>query len=206
MRNPGQFQIGGSGFPAARGVHASRLAASGAAEQTMLSGILCSYDPAEVGFDDEGVPTIYRPGSFSESLKTKDLRLLFAFDPGFVLGRNRAGTLHFSDGPKALRFTCLLPNTTWCGDLLANLRRGDVTAMAFRSRAITSKLERRQGRTVRIVSKTELLLTSITAFGGFEGGDLEITGEQAFDSKFLAKLGIANRLYQRARGRLLRDR
>jgi phage head maturation protease len=210
MRNPGQYPIGGSGLTAVRGVHAARLAASGAAEPLILSGSLAAYDPAESGRDADGIPVVLQAGCFSGSLR-KDLRLTFNFGSEHIFGRVSAGTLRLWETPEELRFECLAPPTSWFDALLVSMQRGDVSGAGVDARIVTSRLERRRGQQVKIVSKGELMGIAICSFAKYEAG-LQINNQQkqekiaaSYDKKFLAKLGIANRLYLRARQRLHRD-
>lgn len=154
---------------------------------------------------------ILQAGCFSESLRKKDLRLTFNFGCEYILGRVSAGTVKFWEEESGLRFECLAPNTSWFDELLVSIERADITGAAVEARPIASRFERRRGQKVRIVTKAELLGAAISSFAKFEAG-LQINNQQkqqkiaaSYDKQFLAKLGIANRLYLRARQRLHRD-
>lgn len=205
--NLGQFHIGASHFAM---THTGRITASGS-DPLIFTGSLCAYDPSESGCDEDGVPVILQAGCFSESLRKKDLRLTFNFGWEYILGRVSAGTVKFWEEESGLRFECLAPNTSWFDELLVSIERADITGAAVEARPIASRFERRRGQKVRIVTKAELLGAAISSFAKFEAG-LQINNQQkqqkiaaSYDKQFLAKLGIANRLYLRARQRLHRD-
>lgn len=72
-----------------------------------------------------------KPGAFSRSLKTADVRALFDHEPGKVLGRSKAGTLRVSEDARGLRVEIDLPDTTAGRDTAVSVARGDVTGMSF---------------------------------------------------------------------------
>lgn len=71
------------------------------------------------------------PGAFAEALKDSDVRALFNHDPNIVLGRNKAGTLSLLEDSVGLRYEITPPDTQTATDLIASIRRGDVTQSSF---------------------------------------------------------------------------
>lgn len=71
------------------------------------------------------------PGAFDRAIKEDDIRGLFNHDPSFVLGRRAAGTLRLFVDQIGLRYEIDPPDTQTARDLLANLRRGDISGSSF---------------------------------------------------------------------------
>lgn len=80
------------------------------------------------------------PGAFDKAIQGDDVRALFNHCPDFVLGRSTAGTLRLSVDEKGLRYEIDPPDTQAARDVLAMLKRGDVSGSSFafveRSRTI----------------------------------------------------------------------
>jgi hypothetical protein len=80
------------------------------------------------------------PGAFDAAIREDDVRALFNHCPDFVLGRSKSGTLRLSVDARGLRYEIDPPDTQAARDVLAMLRRGDVSGSSFafseRSRTI----------------------------------------------------------------------
>lgn len=77
------------------------------------------------------------PGSFTKTLLESDIRALFNHDPNFVLGRNKAGTLTFTDQAGSLRYETTPADTQTIRDLVIEpMRRGEITGSSFSFRTI----------------------------------------------------------------------
>lgn len=72
-----------------------------------------------------------RPGAFRKTIKENDIRALLNHDENFVLGRNKAGTLKLREDDKGLAVEIDPVPASWANDLLASMRRGDVSQMSF---------------------------------------------------------------------------
>jgi len=71
------------------------------------------------------------PGAFKKTLKEADVRALWNHDPNYVLGRNKAGTLKLREDDKGLAVEIDPVDSNWSNDLMASMKRGDVSQMSF---------------------------------------------------------------------------
>lgn len=74
---------------------------------------------------------VVRPGAFTGAVQSDDVRALVNHDPSLVLGRTAAGTLTLTEDAKGLRYRVTLPNTTIARDLMASIKRGDISQSSF---------------------------------------------------------------------------
>jgi len=74
---------------------------------------------------------VIRPGAFTESLNTADVRALFNHNSGALLGRQSAGNLNVWESSRGLEFELALPNTTLGRDTWELVRSGNLTGMSF---------------------------------------------------------------------------
>jgi len=72
-----------------------------------------------------------RTGAFREAIDQDDIRALFNHNPDYILGRNRSGTLKLSEDERGLAIEIDPPDTNVARDLIASMKRGDVTQMSF---------------------------------------------------------------------------
>jgi uncharacterized protein len=71
-------------------------------------------------------------GAFHRSLNNgDDVRCNFNHDPNYILGRVKNGTLRLRSDAIGLHDECDVPDTSYARDLLASVRRGDVTDQSF---------------------------------------------------------------------------
>jgi HK97 family phage prohead protease len=71
------------------------------------------------------------PGAFDRALRECDVRALFNHDPNFVLGRREAGTMELWVDDVGLRYRIKMPDTYAARDVVASIKRGDVTGSSF---------------------------------------------------------------------------
>lgn len=100
----------------------------GAPRITGYAAVFDKWSPNYGGFRE-----IVRPGAFKDTLADKgsDVRGLFNHDPNHVLGRESSETLALEEDAKGLRFD-VTPGDTQIGrDVVAMVRRKDVTGASF---------------------------------------------------------------------------
>jgi hypothetical protein len=72
-----------------------------------------------------------RPGAFTKTIKENDIRALMNHNENYVLGRNKSKTLSLREDSTGLAVEIDPVPATWANDLLASMRRGDITQMSF---------------------------------------------------------------------------
>ncbi len=82
---------------------------------------------------------VIRPGAFTNTLKTADVRCLFNHDPNHVLGRTASGTLTLREDQRGLFMECTLPDTQTARDLAESIGRKDVSQQSFAFRTVKDR-------------------------------------------------------------------
>lgn len=131
-------------------------------------------------------------GSFTESIKTDDIRALFNHDPNFVLGRNKAGTLRLKEDDTGLAMELDPPDTQIARDLMVSIKRGDVDQMSFAFQVLHDEWESGEdGKPdVRTLRKVRLFDVSPVTFPAYEGTDIAV---RSMDSWKTSKAPITHR-------------
>lgn len=70
-------------------------------------------------------------GAFTKTIGQDDVRMLWNYDPNFVLARNKSKTLTLREDGKGLYFEGIVPETQWAKDLVVSIKRGDVSQCSF---------------------------------------------------------------------------
>jgi HK97 family phage prohead protease len=84
-----------------------------------------------------GFREIIEPAAIDRTLKESvDLRALVDHDPAKILGRMSAGTLRVEKDGQGLRVEIDPPETSVAQDIVASIRRRDVTGMSFAFRTL----------------------------------------------------------------------
>lgn len=99
-----------------------------------LVGYAAVFNQASELLDDgQGVFREYvLPGAFTKTLADNDdVVALFNHSVDHVLGRRRSGTLKLREDSKGLRFEVVPPAAGWARDLVASMKRGDVSQCSF---------------------------------------------------------------------------
>ncbi|WP_433322468.1 HK97 family phage prohead protease [Weissella tructae] len=151
--------------------------------------IRCQMNDIEVREDDEsgriitGYPIVFNKpsenlGGFIEYVESSALDdvvmdnvyLIYGHDFNNVLARKDAGTLELEIDDKGLLFKATLPNTTLAGDVLENIRVGNIQGMSFGFTVAEDEWKSggADNEDVRIVKKIdelfEITLTPIPAY------------------------------------------
>ncbi len=158
---------------------ATELRVAGEGAKRMIAGHAAVYD---VESDPIGgwFIEIVRPGAFTNTLKTADVRCLFNHDQNQVLGRSAAKTLRLFDETKGLRIECDPPDTTNAGDVLKLIARGDVTQMSFSFRTLKDRwtFAHEPGKLdVRELLEVELFDVAPVTFPAYPQTDVGLRGQ-----------------------------
>ena len=116
-------------------------------------------------------------GTFSETIKKDDVRLLFNHDASLVLARNKAKTLKLSEDKKGLYFEASLPDTQLGRDLATSVERGDITSNSFGFFILSERWERRGGENIRVLEKVRLVDISAVTFPAYPATELHVENE-----------------------------
>lgn len=108
-------------------------------------------------------------GAFSETIINDDVRALFNHDPNLVLGRNIPGTLRLSEDKTGLRYEITPPDTQFAKDLVALIRRGDISQSSFAFQVIEHKFIRGEdGKPdLRVLEKVRLFDVSAVTYPAY---------------------------------------
>ena len=120
---------------------------------------------------------VVKPGAFAKTLASNaDVRALVNHDAGKVLGRTRAGTLTLAENAFGLRVEINPPDTATAREIIASIRRGDVSGMSFAFQTIKDRWSQaRRERDLRELLEVELLDVSIVTYPAYE--DTSVTLE-----------------------------
>ncbi len=123
-------------------------------KQAKLIGYAALFD--SLSEEMWGMRELIAKGSFQETIKKDDVRMLWNHDPNFVLARNRSGTLTLREDDKGLYFEAVPPDTQWARDLIVTIKRGDVTQNSFGFQILDESWEKKDGKDIRTVKKVKL--------------------------------------------------
>ena len=107
------------------------------------------------------------PGAFADSLNN-DVRALIDHDPARILGRSKAGTLRMKEDEHGLAVEIDPPDTTTGRDVVASIKRGDLSEMSFGFRTITDSWSKENGVQLRELRKVDLFDVSVVAFPAYQ--------------------------------------
>jgi capsid assembly protease len=148
---------------AARCLPASRASVSSQASDRGITMLVVPYnDSANLGTFRE----VYAPGSFTQGLNN-DLRVLFAHDERFVLGRTSAGTCRFWEAADGVHCHVDPVEAVWAEDVLASLRRKDITNASSCFWILKERWETRNGEKVRVIERALMREASVVSFSAY---------------------------------------
>jgi HK97 family phage prohead protease len=101
-----------------------------------------------------------------------DLRALVDHNPSQILGRMTAGTLRVAQDPQGLVVEIDPPETTAGQDIVASIRRRDVTGMSFAFRTITDSWDESTDPPTRTVEDMLVREISVVTFPAYPQTDV----------------------------------
>lgn len=148
----------------------------------MITGTAVVYDSASE--DLGGFIEIIKPGTFTASLKTADVRALINHDLSYPLGRTKYGTLRLLDDDKALRVEIDPPSTTYVADLIENIRAKNLAGMSFGFMATEQEWGRTaDGTTLRTITKAEIFDVSVVSDPAYPETSVALRSLQAWQGQ-----------------------
>lgn len=114
-----------------------------------------------------GFVEMIEPGAFGEAISRDDVRALVNHDANYVLGRNTAGTLLMDEDDQGLRVVIMPPDTTWAGDLITSMKRGDINQMSFGFGVIDDEWRSDGGMTKRTLKELRLYDVSVVTYPAY---------------------------------------
>jgi HK97 family phage prohead protease len=103
-----------------------------------------------------------------------DLRALVDHNPSQILGRMTAGTLRVAQDPQGLVVEIDPPETTAGQDIVASIRRRDVTGMSFAFRTITDSWDESTDPPTRTVEDMLVREISVVTFPAYPQTDVAL--------------------------------
>lgn len=111
-----------------------RVEVRGAAASRIVGYAAVYFRAGEPGTEfqmDHDVFERIAPGAFDRAIREVDVRGLFNHESTYLLGRTTSGTLRLSSDSRGLRYEIDPPDTETAREVLALIRRGDVTGSSF---------------------------------------------------------------------------
>lgn len=147
--------------------------------QPMIVGYAAVYyDPADAGtefclYDDGSTRVVERimPGAFTKAVSEDDVRALFNHDADNLLGRTRSGTLRLSLDQRGVRYEIDPPDTQTARDLLASLKRGDISGSSFAFDIRGEAIRRDGNQYVRELTDVKLYDVGPVTYPAYTGTD-----------------------------------
>jgi HK97 family phage prohead protease len=122
-----------------------------------------------------GFKEIITPAAVDRTLAEQlDVRALVNHDTTMVLGRTKAGTLTLQKDARGLRVDILPPDTTAGRDILASVKRGDVTGMSFTFKALKDEWRTDVKTPIRAVTDMLIHEVSIVTFPAYSATDVQV--------------------------------
>jgi uncharacterized protein len=140
----------------------------------------------------DGYVEMFRPGAFAASIEADDPRVLGFLNIDKVLGRKSAGTARFWEDRDAFHFEVDMPETSYGNDLLISIGRGDVDEVDVIFRVMECDLRKADdGSTCRVITRAQLICTSVTSWGAFQTAQVTAKQEIAAARAEGYKAGLA---------------
>lgn len=126
----------------------------------------------------------FRSGAFAGSLAADDIRLMVEHGPP-AIARSKSGTLELWESPSGLHFRARVADTQANRDLMALVKRGDVTgvSVAFRPDEGGLEVSRSGGKVIRTVTKASLREISVVTFPAYEDTQVSARAVEEFQEQ-----------------------
>jgi len=124
-------------------------------------------------------------GAFADAVQQDDVRSLFNHDPNYVLGRTKNGTCKLKEDEKGLRMEVTPPDTQQARDIIALIKRGDVTGQSFSFRVEADEWEYGENNEpdMRTLTKVRLYDVGPVTFPAYEGTSVNLRSFEAMKEK-----------------------
>lgn len=154
-------------------------------EGNTLYGYAAKFDePSE---DLGGFVEVIRPGAFTSTLATADVRALYNHNHDHVLGRTKSGTLRLEEDEVGLRFEVDLPDIQVARDLKVSVSRGDIDGCSFGFYCVADELHAPEGDDdlpIREVLEVELIeISPAVAFPAYPSTEVDLRSLNEFRAK-----------------------
>jgi len=130
-----------------------------------------------------------RQGAFKDSIRTDDIRMLWNHDSNYVLARTKSGTLKLREDEKGLYFEAVPVDAQWARDLLASIKRGDVSQNSFGFFIQNEEWGKIGDSKVRTLTRIKLFDVSPVTYPAYPQTEVHIRG-QGFETTIKDKRAI----------------
>lgn len=168
--------------PETRSLSAPELRVEDASGKPVIVGYAAVFN--SLSEDLGGFKEIIQPGAFAEGLDDADIRALFNHNPTYILGRNKAKTLHLAEDSHGLLVRINPPDTQIAHDVIENIRLGNLSGMSFRFYVEVGGDEWYSGPTgmVRVLKKVLIDDVSVTPFPAYPATEVSVRCLEALES------------------------
>jgi len=121
-----------------------------------------------------------KPGAFRSAITRDDVRATFNHNENYVIGRNTAGTLTLKETERGLYMEAEPPDTQWARDLVASIKRGDISQGSFAFSVIKQSWEENDGEPdLRTIEDVKLYDVAVVTYPAYEGTRVDL---RSFDA------------------------
>lgn len=154
-----------------RTIGAIEIRQAGDAPPMMCGHAAVFNTSADLGWFTERIA----PGAFTRSIGEDDVRALWNHDANIVLGRNKANTLSLREDETGLYCEITPPDTQQARDLMASMKRGDITQMSFGFSVRSHQIDRdAEGNITRTLKDVKLYDVSPVTYPAYTQTDVAV--------------------------------
>lgn len=137
---------------------------------------------------------IIKPGAFSKSIASGDVRSLFNHDWGRVLGRTKSGTLRLEEDERGLKFEVELPNTSVARDLTESIKRGDINQCSFGFLPTDQTWDYTTEPALRTINEVELFEVSVVSLPAYDDTEVSLVRSKELDMEVEKRMSIIKKI------------